>query len=122
MAPAAAVTAEEHRAALGAQNLWEFDERFTAPRNGFAGAADYYGRSSARFFLDEIAVPTLLIHALNDPIVPDAPYRDRDWRRNRRLLPALQPKGGHVGFHDRGGGTWHDSAIRAFFERVLSLS
>jgi predicted alpha/beta-fold hydrolase len=38
------------------------------------------------------------------------------------LFPMLQPRGGHVGFHDRRGGTWHDRAIQSFFERVLSLS
>jgi uncharacterized protein len=119
LAPAAAITPEERRAALGAENLWEFDERFTAPRNGYAGAADYYRRNSSQFFIDEIAVPTLLIHALDDPIVPDEPYRRHDWRRNRRLLPMLPAKGGHVGFHDRHGGTWHDRAIQGFFERVF---
>jgi predicted alpha/beta-fold hydrolase len=122
LAPAAEVTPEERRATLGARNLWQFDDRFTAPRNGFQGAADYYSRNSARMFLDEIAVPTLAIHALDDPIVPHEPYGEYDWRRNRHLLPVLPPRGGHVGFHDRGGGTWHDRAIQAFFERVLSLS
>jgi predicted alpha/beta-fold hydrolase len=122
LAPASVVTPEERNAALGAQSLWQFDERFTAPRNGFDGAADYYKRNSSQIFIDEIAVPTLMIHALDDPIVPDAPYREYDWRRNRRLLPMLQPRGGHVGFHDRRGGTWHDRAIQSFFERVLSLS
>jgi hypothetical protein len=122
LAPASEVTPEERRAALDARSLWQFDERFTAPRNGFAGAADYYRRNSSRIFLDDIVVPTLAIHALDDPIVPGEPYREYDWRRNRRLMPMLQPRGGHVGFHDRRGGTWHDRAIQAFFERVLSLS
>jgi len=122
LAPAAEVTPEERRAALEAQSIWQFDERFTAPRNGFEGAADYYRRNSSQLFLDDIAVPTLVLHALDDPIVPSEPYRDYDWRRNRRLVPMLQPKGGHVGFHDRRGGTWHDRAIQAFFERVLNLS
>jgi uncharacterized protein len=122
LAPASEVTPEERRAALDARSIWQFDERFTAPRNGFEGASDYYRRNSSRLFLDDIAVPTLAIHALDDPIVPAEPYRDYDWRRNRRLMPVLQPRGGHVGFHDRRGGTWHDRAIQAFFERVLSLS
>lgn len=122
LAPASAVTAEERCAMLRAKSLWQFDDRFTAPRNGFGGAADYYRRNSSRNFLDEIAVPTLLIHAQDDPIVPAEPYREYDWRRNRRLLLALQSKGGHVGFHDRRGGTWHDRAIQTFFERILSLS
>lgn len=122
LAPVSAVTAEERWAVLRAETLWQFDDRFTAPRNGFDGAADYYRRNSSRNFLDEIAVPTLLIHAQDDPIVPAVPYREYDWRRNRRLQLALQSKGGHVGFHDRRGGTWHDRAIQTFFERVLSLS
>lgn len=116
------VTEEERRASAAARSLWEFDERVTAPRHGFAGAADYYTRTSARNFLDGIAVPTLLIQAEDDPIVPAEPYRDQRWQRNRRLLPAVERKGGHVGFHDRRGGTWHDRTIQAFFERVLSLS
>jgi predicted alpha/beta-fold hydrolase len=120
--PASIVTPEERQAALAARNLWEFDDRFTAPRNGFDGAADYYRRNSSQMFIDDIAVPTLMIHALDDPIVPGGPYREYDWRRNQRLVPMLLPRGGHVGFHDRRGGTWHDQAIQAFFERVLSLS
>jgi len=122
LAPASIVSPEERRAALGAQNLWQFDEQFTAPRNGFEGAADYYKRNSSRIFIDEISVPTLLIHALDDPIVPGEPYREHDWSRNRRLLPTLQPKGGHVGFHDRRGGTWHDRAIQTFLEQLLGLT
>jgi predicted alpha/beta-fold hydrolase len=122
LAPVSAVTPEERYAVLGADSLWQFDDRFTAPRNGFGGAADYYRRNSARSYLDEIAVPTLLIHAHDDPIVPAEPYREYDWGRNRRLLLALQSRGGHVGFHDRRGGTWHDRAVQTFFERVLSLS
>ena len=122
LAPASIVTPEERRAALGAQNLWQFDEQFTAPRNGFQGAGDYYRRNSSGAFIDEITVPTLLIHAFDDPIVPAEPYREYDWSRNRRLLPMLQPKGGHVGFHDRRGGTWHDRAVQTFFEQQLGLT
>ena len=117
-----AATEEERRVSAAARSLWEFDERVTAPRNGFAGAADYYARASAQKFLDGVAVPTLLIHADDDPIVPSDPYREHRWHRNHRLVPAVQRKGGHVGFHDRRGGTWHDRAIQTFLERALSLS
>ena len=76
LAPIAAVTAAERRAILAARSIWEFDDRFSAPRNGFAGAADYYERSAARHYLAGIAVPTLVIHALDDPWIPSEPYRD----------------------------------------------
>jgi len=113
---------EERRAILAARDIREFDELVTAPRNGFAGADDYYRRSSCASFLERVEVPTLLIQSEDDPIVPAAPFRARDWRRNPRLLPLLLARGGHVGFHDRRGGTWHDRAILRFFERALSLS
>lgn len=118
----AELTAAERRAVITAQSLWDFDDGFTAPRNGFADAEEYYARCSSANFLDRIAVPTLLLHAADDPIVPAASYRSRDWGRNRRLTLLLQRKGGHVGFHDRRGGAWHDRAISRFFERVLNLS
>ena len=115
LAPASVVTPEEHQAALGAQNLWQFDERFTAPRNGFDGAADYYKRNSSRIFLDEIAVPTLVIHALDDPWIPAEAYLGYDWRRNPSLVPLLPARGGHIGFQGRDrGAPWHDLCIERF--------
>lgn len=116
------LTSKERRAVLAARSIREFDDRFTAPRNGFAGADDYYRRCSSASFLGAIEVPTLLVQSEDDPIVPAGPFRAREWRTNPRLLPLFLPRGGHVGFHDRRGGTWHDRAILRFFERALSLS
>ena len=110
------------RAILAARDIREFDELVTAPRNGFAGADDYYRRSSCAGFLERIEVPTLLVQSGDDPIVPAEPFRNREWHANPRLMPVLLARGGHVGFHDRRGGTWHDRAILRFFERSLSLS
>ena len=114
-------TAERH-AVMTARSLREFDDRYIAPRSGYDGAADYYARCSAANFLDWIAVPTLLIQSEDDPIVPAENYHTVDWRRNRLLTPLIQQRGGHVGFHDRQGGTWYDRAICRFFERVLNLN
>jgi hypothetical protein len=75
----------------------EFDEHVTAPLHGFAGADDYYLKSSSRQYLKHIAAPTLVIHSSDDPFMtPDtAPGRDE-------LSPAvdleLYSRGGHVGF------------------------
>jgi predicted alpha/beta-fold hydrolase len=110
------LAAEERATIRGVRRIVEFDDRFTAPLNGFSGAADYYAKSSAAQFLDAIAVPTLLIHALDDPWVPADPYLARDWTRNPRLMPLLPHGGGHVGFHGRGSEVpWHDRCIVQFF-------
>jgi predicted alpha/beta-fold hydrolase len=68
------------------RTVLEFDERFIAPRHGFADASDYYARSSAGGYLAGIGIPTMIIHGLNDPWDPagDLSRRavGRVWRRN----------------------------------------
>jgi hypothetical protein len=106
----------ESLAPLLARTLYEFDDRVVAARNGFAGADDYYARCSAARFLDAIRVPTLLIHALDDPWIPAAMYTQRDWSANPHVLPLLAAGGGHVGFHARDAqAAWHDRCAAQFF-------
>ena len=114
-APAAELDARERAAIAGAHSIYTFDEGFIAPRHGFADAADYYARAAAARHLPAIRVPTLMIHAANDPWVPIAPYATVDWAANRHLVPRLTRGGGHVGFHARDNGAtagrWHDHCI-----------
>ena len=82
---------------LAAQDLYEFDDVFTAPLHGFKNTEDYWRRASALPHMTNIAVPALALNAQNDPFIPSS------------SLPALekvsanvtlwQPShGGHVGF------------------------
>ncbi len=106
----------ERDAVEAARTVYEFDDGFVAPHHGFGGAERYYAACSALGFLDTIPVPTLMIHAQDDPWVPAAAYLDYDWRANPRLTALIPRGGGHCGFHDRGG-TWHDRAMAAFFDQ-----
>ena len=120
---AAEITGEERRAVLAARNIYQFDDDFVAPRGGFAGAEDYYAKCSAAKFLAAVAAPTLVIHALDDPWVPAAPFRRVDWRAKPNLVPLLPPGGGHVGFHGRGSRTaWHDRCMARFFAAALGYT
>ena len=102
------------------RTIYDFDDLVVAPGNGFTGAEDYYRRCSALPVLDRIAVPTLLVHARNDPWVPSAIYLGRAWPVDRPLTLLMPADGGHVGFHGAGDPTpWHDRAIAAFFDRML---
>ncbi len=65
--PGARLSEAERRAALTARTIFEFNDRFVAPRGGFAGARDYYRRAAALPMLADIRVPTLIVHAANDP-------------------------------------------------------
>ncbi len=118
IAPGADLPAPERRAVLAARSIWEFDHVYSAPRAGFPGAADYYARTACGRFLAGVRVPTLVVHALDDPWIPSQPYRDFDWRGHRHLHALLTRRGGHVGFYGGDVAAWHDLAIARFFERI----
>jgi len=119
-APGADVTDEERRAVAAARTVYEFDDTFVAPRNGFGTADRYYAGCSGRRFLGDIRVPTLLIHAADDPWIPIEPYRSFSWRDNDMLVPLLADHGGHLGFHGRNGPPpWHDQCISLFLKAAV---
>lgn len=80
------------------KTLREFDDRFTSRAHGFDGADDYYYRASAIRVIDRIRIPTLIIHAEDDPFIPFAPMRDPALSNNPYILLAATKKGGHVAF------------------------
>jgi len=80
------------------RTIWEFDDRFTAPLFGFGTAANYYATQSATNYLDAIRVPTLVISAKDDPLVPFEIYRHRAFQNNPALTLLATNHGGHLGF------------------------
>ena len=118
LAPGVPLDARARTAIARARTIYEYDDRFVAPSHGYAGADDFYRRCSAKAFLDGIEVPTLVIAAQDDPVVPFAPYRDLDWRRAPSVTRLFPPAGGHVGFHGRASRTpWHDRCALQWFRR-----
>lgn len=75
-----------------------FDDLYTAPHNGFADAADYYHRASARRVLHRLAVPALLVTAADDPFVPPDAALDPALAGVPNLTRVVTPHGGHCGF------------------------
>lgn len=77
--------------------FWKFDDQVTAPLHGFKGGDDYYKRASSRQFIPQIRVPTLILHAADDPFMsPHTPPRIDELPDNVWL--ELAEHGGHVGF------------------------
>ncbi len=81
-----------------ARTFVEFDRWATAPLHGFADEADYYRRSSAKERLPGIRVPTLLLSAADDPIIPASAFPREAVSGSPWLQGALLPAGGHAGF------------------------
>lgn len=91
------------------RTLYEFDDTFTAPVSGFDSAADYYAKSSSNQFLAAIRVPTLVIAAQDDPVIPFNQFEAADYSP---LIKLLAPRhGGHLGFCTARGLGWLDHHI-----------
>lgn len=101
------------------KTLRQFDECITAPLNGFAGADDYYERTSCFPYLAQIGVPTLIVNALDDPLVPRTTLPEASDLAPDVTL-ELARHGGHVGFLGRGGSGLPHFAISEHFLEFFS--
>ncbi len=101
------------------RNFHDFDNQYTAPAHGFKSAFDYYESCSSERVLHRIAIPTLIINALDDSFLsPECyPYSACEKHENVHLLtPAF---GGHVGFVNSSRlqkTHWHELQARRFIE------
>ena len=113
------VSTSERRTIMACRSILEFDERVVAPRNGYRDASHYYVENHAQRFLSEIKIPTLLVHALDDPWIPSHAYTSYPWKQNPSLHPVLVAGGGHVGFHARGSTVpYYDRCFGAFADAL----
>ena len=83
------------------RNFAEFDDQFTAPLHGFENADSYYQQCSSRQFLKNITIPTLLIHALDDPFMTPEVIPEIN-ELSKTVTLELSSHGGHVGFIEKG--------------------
>ena len=117
----ATLSHQERQHVERATSVYEFDDRFVAPRNGFFDARDYYEKTAGARHVRAIEVPTLMLHACNDPWIPVSSYRNLRPQSLGSVELIISRSGGHVGFHERGyGETWHDRKIDGFLHRLLT--
>lgn len=100
------------------RSIREFDEYVMAPHCGFAGANDYYARAGASLVVERIAVPTLVLHAMDDPFIRLTP-ETRAQLANSPAITLLEPAhGGHCAFLEAPAsgydGYWAERALKDF--------
>jgi len=104
----------------------DFDEYITARYMGFAGADDYYDKSSSSHVLEHIARPTLVIHADDDPFILISAESRRKLAENPRITFLNPPHGGHCAFLDAPApdgsddGRWAERKVIEFFAQVTA--
>ena len=80
------------------QDFDSFDTHFTAKLHGFKDANDFYHQVSADNWMPNIQIPTLLINALNDPLLGEACYPIHLANQKSELFLEMPKRGGHTGF------------------------
>ncbi|KAA8904452.1 hypothetical protein TRICI_005502 [Trichomonascus ciferrii] len=94
----------------------DFDEVYTAPFFGFDTAFDYYRNASPVHRLTKIRTPTLILNALDDPIVDYRCVPYPEVRANPYTFLATTDLGGHLGWFNPGSGRWFPQVIADFFK------
>jgi uncharacterized protein len=75
-----------------------FDTHFTAKLHGFKDANHFYQSVSADNWMSEIAIPTLIINALNDPLLGPECYPVKLAESKSEIILEMPKRGGHTGF------------------------
>lgn len=84
--------------ALASRKIREYDDALTSQLHGFGDAWNYYQQSSCAQFIDRIEVPTLILHALDDPFLAREAVPLQAIRENPWIVDGTTDRGGHVGF------------------------
>ncbi len=83
---------------LAIKTFREWDELTVVPRFGFDSVEEYYRTQSVSNKLSELRIPSLLIAAENDPMVPASTIRPHLENAASCLKVCWVERGGHLGF------------------------
>jgi hypothetical protein len=96
----------------------DFDDAVIAPQFGFRDAEDYYQQSSALRVADRVSIPSLILTAQDDPVVPIGTFDVPALRENPKVTFEAPAHGGHSGFISRWKGVerfWAEARLMEFF-------
>jgi predicted alpha/beta-fold hydrolase len=105
------------------RTIREFDDVITAPNSGYRDAVDYYERASAARSSRQISVPTLILTAKDDPIVPFSLFGAAAIAGNPRIRLEAPEHGGHCSFISRWSGWerhWAEARVVEFCRGVVA--
>jgi predicted alpha/beta-fold hydrolase len=112
------------RAVRSARTLRAFDNVVTAPLHGFRDTDDYWTRASSKPDLRRIAVPTLIVHARNDPFLPGR-YLPGSDEVSASVTLDYPSGGGHTGFASGpfpGNLDWLPARLLSFFSEKIKAA
>ena len=107
-----------------ARTMREFDNVVTAPLHGYRDTDDYWTRASSKPDLRYIEVPTLIVHARNDPFLPGR-YLPAANDVSASVTRDFPDGGGHTGFASGpfpGNLDWLPERLLTFFSEKVTTA
>jgi hypothetical protein len=101
------------------RSLRDFDQHIVARYGGFRDADDYYYSVASSQFAGELRVPTLILHALDDPFIRMLPETRGTLLANPHVTLVETRYGGHCAFLAPAGngcsdGRWAEQTLLGF--------
>ena len=99
----------------------DLDDLYTATAGGFKNREDYYATCSAKQFLNDLKIPTVLITAKDDPFVSYEDYLEAKLSPLAQL--HIENQGGHMGYltsqaSSLHGQRWLDYALWSYLKSL----
>jgi predicted alpha/beta-fold hydrolase len=103
------------------RSIREFDHKIVSRYCGFRDADDYYYRAASARVVDRIAVPTLILHAQDDPFIRLLPDTQAKLLANPHITFVETRHGGHCAYLSRDSGDdihWAEATVIRFMHAV----
>lgn len=104
------------------RSLRDFDDKIVARYCGFRDADDYYQRAASARVIDQVAVPTLILCAVDDPFIRMTPATRIKILANPNIQLVETPHGGHCAYLCQDGGDdihWAESTVIRYLLHVI---
>ncbi len=104
------------------KSMRDFDQNVVARYGGFADADDYYQTVASSKFAGDLALPTLILHALDDPFIRMLPSTRAALLANPNVAFLETRYGGHCAFLSPERGSERHWAEKTLVEWLVRVS
>ncbi len=108
------------------ETLRDFDGEIVARFGGFRDADDYYEQVRASHYAASLAVPSLILHAADDPFIRTLPATVETLRANPFVRYVETARGGHCAFlaepREDDQGRWAEEAIAQWLVQAIGVT
>ena len=91
--------------------LYEFDREVQCATWGYPTESAYYRDASSSDSVLAIRIPTLCLHARDDPIACDEAVPYNEIKQNPFVVMCATGGGGHLSWFELGGTRWHAKPV-----------